>query len=56
MDDDCRWTEDADAVWATGCGEMHRFSEDHPQQNAYQFCPYCGRALVAVGYVPDEEF
>ena len=42
----CQWTEDADGVWETACGEMFLFETDGPLENGFLFCPYCGRKLI----------
>jgi len=33
---------DGDETWSTGCGEYHMFIEGTPEDNSYEFCPYCG--------------
>jgi hypothetical protein len=41
----CTWTEDADGVWWTACGEAHVFTAGGPAENRHRFCAYCGGAL-----------
>lgn len=42
----CRWTLDAqDGYWATGCNNAFTFIDGGPADNAFRFCPYCGRAV-----------
>ena len=46
----CQWTEDADGVWESACGEMFIFETDGPRENGFLFCPYCGRKLTTQGH------
>lgn len=43
----CIWSkdEDEDNIWDTGCGEIHMFINDGPEDNGYKYCPYCGNDL-----------
>ncbi len=44
----CRWTEDHDGNWETGCEEMFLVNEGAPKENGMVFCCYCGKALKEV--------
>jgi hypothetical protein len=46
----CEWTEDADAVWNTGCGNASVLEEGSPADNDYKFCCYCGGAILQCSY------
>lgn len=41
----CTWTEDADGVWHTECGEAWTFECDGPKENRVTFCHHCGRRV-----------
>ena len=47
----CRWTQDEDATWFSGCGEAHVFTIGTPRENSFEFCPYCGNKLEQVDEV-----
>jgi hypothetical protein len=40
----CFWF-DTGEFWATDCGGAFNFSEAGPEENGFQFCPYCGKSL-----------
>ena len=49
----CRWfhgeNANLDVYWMTDCGENHVFCNSlSPEENKYEYCPYCGRKLVEV--------
>ena len=44
----CRWSENLDGVWESGCGYVWEFFSDGPAENGVRFCPFCGHPLVAV--------
>ncbi len=46
--DICRWIEDADGFWITGCGEWIKFDRSGPVGNGLKFCPNCEKPLVEV--------
>ena len=48
--DSCTWTEDADGIWHTSCGQAHEFTTGTPEENQHQYCPYCGKVLEAKEY------
>lgn len=42
----CLWSEVAwDDFWDTECGNKHQFTFGGPEENDYDFCPYCGGRL-----------
>ena len=50
-DDVCEWRlcdEDAN-VYDTSCRNPHILIEGTPQENNYEFCPYCGKKIKIVG-------
>ena len=50
-DDACEWRlcdEEAN-VYDTSCRNPHILIEGTPQENNYEFCPYCGRRIKIVG-------
>lgn len=51
----CTWTEDADGIWDTSCGQRHEFTSGGPALNGYRWCPCCGRRLAAVEYAAPVE-
>lgn len=59
MSDTCKWTEDSDGNWATGCDNLHCFMTGGVEENDYEYCPYCGLLIDAEDFDPacfDEEF
>lgn len=44
----CKWTEDADGIWNTTCGNAHMFIVGGPEDNDAKFCQYCGGSLAAL--------
>ena len=50
-DDSCEWRlcdEEAN-VYDTSCRNPHILIEGTPQENNYEFCPYCGKKIKIVG-------
>ena len=50
-DNVCEWRlcdEEAN-VYDTSCRNPHILIEGTPQENNYEFCPYCGRRIKIVG-------
>ena len=47
----CKWSEDADGVWETECGDMFVLVEGPPSKNDMRYCCYCGRKLQEVLFV-----
>ena len=50
-DDACEWRlcdEEAN-VYDTSCRNPHILIEGTPQENNYEFCPYCGKKIKIVG-------
>lgn len=45
----CTWREEVDSdmagTWNTECQNMFSFSTDGPEENGFNYCPYCGDAL-----------
>ena len=47
-DDVCEWKYNGDEyLWETSCGNLHIFMSDGPNENKYQYCPYCGKEILA---------
>ena len=46
----CTWTQDADGIWHTSCGQAHEFTTGTPEENKHRYCPYCGKVLEAKEY------
>ena len=44
--DSCRWKEDEDGNWFTGCMEGFVFMDGGPVENSFKFCCYCGGKLI----------
>lgn len=47
--DFCQWTEDADGIWESDCGQEFEFTHSH---NIFDYCPYCGKKMEAVKFTP----
>ena len=47
-DDVCEWKYNGDEyLWETSCWNLHIFMSDGPNENKYQYCPYCGKEILA---------
>ncbi|MCR4300661.1 MAG: hypothetical protein NUV51_03550 [Sulfuricaulis sp.] len=44
----CRWVEDDNGTYATGCRRYFQITEGTPEENHFRFCCYCGKPLVQV--------
>lgn len=42
----CRWAQNEDGQWDTGCGQIFEFTADGPEENGFAFCPYCGYGIA----------
>jgi len=42
----CRWCQDDDGTWQSGCGLLFCFDNDGPSENGFRFCPFCGRPML----------
>ena len=51
----CVWTEDADDAWDTDCGERFAFVEGGPEEHDFEYCCFCGAALLAEPLTEDGE-
>ena len=50
VEERCRWSDDADGTWETGCGQSFIVTEGKPDENDMRFCCYCGRRIEQVDY------
>ena len=49
-DDFCEWKyNDSEYYFESSCDHLHIFMSDGPKENAYEFCPYCGKRIKIVG-------
>lgn len=46
----CKWVEDSDGVWRSGCDNEFTTIDGTPSENGMRFCPFCGGDLVEVCY------
>jgi hypothetical protein len=44
----CAWKIDEDGVYWTLCDNAHEFIIGGPNENYFEFCPYCGKRLIVV--------
>ena len=44
----CRWEQDMDGNWETGCGNLFSYIEGGPKENDTKFCQYCGHLVEEV--------
>lgn len=52
----CRWVQDEDGgAYDSDCGHRWDFIEAGPIDNGMRFCCYCGKSLVDVPYVEDDD-
>ena len=38
----CRWEQDMDGNWQTGCDNLYSFIDGTPTENGTKYCPFCG--------------
>jgi hypothetical protein len=56
MNETCTWTQDGSLeYYNTECGNAFYFTDEGPTEHEFRFCPYCGRKLVDVPYIEEEE-
>lgn len=41
----CKWTQDDDGNWNTGCGDIFILLAGTPKENKMSFCPFCGKEI-----------
>jgi len=51
----CLWGQDDDGVWETSCGHAFEFNDGDPADNAFLFCPFCGRQIKTLVYEDEQE-
>jgi len=52
----CRWVyEEWDDYWEGDCGVTWQLLDNMPAENNMNYCPKCGRPLVAVIHRPELE-
>lgn len=49
----CAWTQDADGIYHTGCGNAWFFDTGTVAENKAKFCLYCGGDLIAKEHEDD---
>jgi DNA-directed RNA polymerase subunit RPC12/RpoP len=42
--ENCRWSFEGE-YWKTDCDNAHQFEVDGPDENGYNYCPYCGKRI-----------
>jgi hypothetical protein len=56
MNDTCTWTQDESLeYYKTECGKAFYFNYEGPTEQEYLFCMFCGKKLVDVPYIEEEE-
>ena len=56
MIDKCKWQEDEDGNWHTGCGNAFCFIDGAPDDSGMKFCCYCGKSLGPARYIDPESW
>lgn len=48
--DVCEWKQHEREidVYFTECGQAHIFVDGNPEENNYEYCPYCGKKIKVV--------
>ena len=48
--DVCEWKQHEREidVYFTECGQAHIFVDGNPEENNYEYCPYCGKKIEVV--------
>lgn len=45
----CEWKyNNSEYYWESSCEHLHIFMSDGPEENEYDFCPYCGKKIKVV--------
>ena len=47
---ECDWTENADGMLETTCGNAFQCEAGTPPDNGFKFCVYCGGRLIYEAY------
>lgn len=42
----CEWTPRAEDIWDTECRKFFTFSDGTLAENGFEFCPFCGGAII----------
>lgn len=51
----CDWEQDQDGYWQSGCGQEFEFlTVSGPADNAFAYCPFCGKPLTEQPFVEEE--
>jgi len=53
--DTCTWSEDADSVWTSDCGQDFELVWGTPTENEFTYCCFCGKKLVEKQYSEKNE-
>jgi hypothetical protein len=53
--DTCTWSEDADSVWTSDCGQDFELVWGTPTENEFTYCCFCGKKLVEKQYSEENE-
>lgn len=54
----CKWTqdnEDYSGKWDTDCGQSFWFDIDGPDDHGMHYCCFCGKSLMAVPYMEEDD-
>lgn len=51
MTEACKWTEDDDGSWDTGCDSGYFMDDGSPTSRGMKFCCFCGKPIEQVDYV-----
>ena len=41
----CTWRDNMDAIYETGCGNLHIINDGSPAENRMKYCCYCGKEI-----------
>ena len=56
MNDTCTWTQDGSLEnYNTECGVAFYFTDEGPTEREFRFCPYCGKTLIDIPYIEEDE-
>jgi hypothetical protein len=54
MQEPCKWEQDEDGNYHTGCGCRFWFEEDTATENKIKYCGFCGHTILDVPYTEPE--
>jgi hypothetical protein len=55
MQEPCKWKEDEEGVYETGCDHSFFFDTGNATENKIKYCGFCGHPILDVPYAEESE-